>query len=429
MKFDEYFDVVIVGTGAAGLYCALNLPQRYRILLLTKQKADEGDSFLAQGGICMQHGEADYRPYFDDTMRAGHYENDPATVDLMIRSSNSIIQDLVRRGVRFARDENGALRFTREGAHSRPRILFHADITGREITQTLLDEVLKCPNMELRQNTTMLDFFADASACGGVIAATQGEQPRVIGAGAVVLACGGIGGLYKNSTNFPHITGDAIAMALRHGVACRNLDYVQIHPTTLYSTQKGRRFLISESVRGEGALLLDKNGSRFTNELQPRDVVSAAIHAQMEKDGTDCVWEDMRPIGEEILREHFPNILERCRQEGYDPLHEPVPVVPAQHYFMGGITADLSSRTALPRLYACGETCCNGVHGRNRLASNSLLESLVFAQRAASDILFSEPPAYIGGRPDLAPYQETEPLFAAYRKEVLSAIERSKSHE
>ena len=429
MKFDEYFDVVIVGTGAAGLYCALNLPQRYRILLLTKQKADEADSFLAQGGICMQHGEADYRPFFDDTMRAGHYENDPATVDLMIRSSNSIIQDLVRRGVRFARDENGALRFTREGAHSRPRILFHADITGREITQTLLDEVLKCPNMELRQNTTMLDFFADASACGGVIAAAQGEQPRVIGAGAVVLACGGIGGLYKNSTNFPHITGDAIAMALRHGVACRNLDYVQIHPTTLYSTQKGRRFLISESVRGEGALLLDKNGSRFTNELQPRDVVSAAIHAQMEKDGTDYVWEDMRPIGEQILREHFPNILERCRQEGYDPLHEPVPVVPAQHYFMGGITADLSSRTALPRLYACGETCCNGVHGRNRLASNSLLESLVFAQRAASDILFSEPPAYMGGRPDLAPYQETEPLFAAYRKEVLSAIERSKSHE
>lgn len=429
MKYDEYFDVVIVGTGAAGLYCALNLPERYKVLLLTKQKADESDSFLAQGGICMQHGEADYRPFFDDTMRAGHYENDPATVDLMIRSSNSIVQDLVRLGVRFARDENGALCFTREGAHSRPRILFHADITGREITQTLLDEVLKRPNIELRQNTTVLDFFADASACGGVIAAKEGEEPRVIGAGAVVMACGGIGGLYKNSTNFPHITGDAIAMALRYGVPCHNLDYVQIHPTTLYSAQKGRRFLISESVRGEGALLVDKNGDRFTNELQPRDVVSAAIHAQMERDGTDCVWEDMRPIGEKMLREHFPNILERCQQEGYDPLHEPVPVVPAQHYFMGGITTDLSSRTALPRLYACGETCCNGVHGRNRLASNSLLESLVFAQRAAADILFGEPPAYTGGRPDLAPYKETEPLFAAYRNEVLSAIERSKSHE
>ena len=205
--------------------------------------------------------------------------------------------------------------------------------------------------------------------------------------------------------------------------------YIQIHPTTLYSHRKGRRFLISESVRGEGALLLDKNGNRFTNELQPRDVVSAAIRAQMEKDGTDHVWEDMRPIGEAAICEHFPNILERCEEEGYDPIHEPIPVVPAQHYFMGGITADLSSRTALPRLYACGETCCNGVHGRNRLASNSLLESLVFAQRAADDILYGEPPVFTGDKPDLAPYREQEPLFAAYRQEVLTAIERSKNHE
>ena len=275
----------------------------------------------------------------------------------------------------------------------------------------------------------MLDFFADAAACGGVVAMGPDGAVRAIGAGAVVLACGGIGGLYKNSTNYPHITGDAIAMALRHGVACRHLDYIQIHPTTLFSRKKGRRFLISESVRGEGALLLDKNGNRFTNELQPRDVVSAAIRAQMEKDGTEHVWEDMRPIGEAVIREHFPNILERCEEEGYDPLHEPIPVVPAQHYFMGGIQADLSSRTALPRLYACGETCCNGVHGRNRLASNSLLESLVFAQRAADDILFGEPPAFTGDAPDLAPYRETEPLFAAYRTEVLNAIERSKNHE
>ena len=193
MRFDEYYDVVIVGTGAAGLYCALNFPKRYKVLLLTKQKADECDSFLAQGGICMQHGEADYRSFFEDTMRAGHYENDAATVDLMIRSSNSIIRDLVRRGVRFARDENGALRFTREGAHSRARILFHEDITGREITQTLLAEALRCENIELRENTVMLDFFADAAACGGVVAMGPDGAVRAIGAGAVVLACGGIG--------------------------------------------------------------------------------------------------------------------------------------------------------------------------------------------------------------------------------------------
>ena len=183
MRFDEYYDVVIVGTGAAGLYCALNFPKRYKVLLLTKQKADECDSFLAQGGICMQHGEADYRSFFEDTMRAGHYENDAATVDLMIRSSNSIIRDLVRRGVRFARDENGALRFTREGAHSRARILFHEDITGREITQTLLAEALRCENIELRENTVMLDFFADAAACGGVVAMGPDGAVRAIGAG------------------------------------------------------------------------------------------------------------------------------------------------------------------------------------------------------------------------------------------------------
>ena len=186
MRFDEYYDVVIVGTGAAGLYCALNFPKRYKVLLLTKQKADECDSFLAQGGICMQHGEADYRSFFEDTMRAGHYENDAATVDLMIRSSNSIIRDLVRRGVRFARDENGALRFTREGAHSRARILFHEDVTGREITQTLLAEALRCENIELRENTVMLDFFADAAACGGVVAMGPDGAGRAIGAGAVV---------------------------------------------------------------------------------------------------------------------------------------------------------------------------------------------------------------------------------------------------
>ena len=179
-NMDDYFDVVIVGTGAAGLYCALNLPARYRILLLTKQKADESDSFLAQGGICMQHGEADYRPFFDDTMRAGHYENNPATVDLMIRSSNSIIRDLVRRGVRFARDDHGALRFTREGAHSRPRILFHEDITGHEITQTLLNEVLRCENIELREHTTLLDFFADASACGNETASDRPMMRKYI---------------------------------------------------------------------------------------------------------------------------------------------------------------------------------------------------------------------------------------------------------
>lgn len=427
---DEFFDVVIVGTGAAGLYCALNLPERLTVLILTKRKADESDSFLAQGGICMLRGEEDFHPYMEDTLRAGHYENDRDAVDLMIRSSNSIIRDLVRRGVRFARHGDGSLDFTREGAHCRPRILYHEDVTGREITQTLLEEAMKRENLILREETTMLDIISDDTACGGVVAAGPDGVPYTVGAGAVVLACGGIGGLFKNSTNFPHITRDALAIAMRRNIAVQHLDYIQIHPTTLYSTRPGRRFLISESARGEGALLYDKNGQRFTDELQPRDLLSAAIREQMEKDGTDFVWEDLRPLGERTLRTHFPNICQHCQEEGYDVLRGPIPVVPAQHYFMGGIRVDLSSRTAMPGLYACGEISCNGVHGRNRLASNSLLESLVFAQRAADDILFGESPAFAGNAPDLAPYREQEPLLAAYRKEVLNAIERmKKSHE
>ena len=398
----EYYDAIIVGTGAAGLYCALNLPSRMKVLMITKQQADQSDSFLAQGGICMLRGEEDYDNYFEDTMRAGHYENNKKAVDLMIRSSNSIIRDLIRHNVTFERDANGELAFTREGAHSQPRILFYEDVTGKQITQTLLSEA------QTRDNIEICEYI---------------RSPYV------VLACGGLGGLYKNSTNFPHIAGDGLGIAMKHQVVLEHLDYVQIHPTTLYSHKPGRRFLISESVRGEGALLYDKNGQRFTGELQPRDLLSQAIFAQMEKDDTEFVWEDMRPLGEETILKHFPNIFHRCMEEGFDPCKEPIPVVPAQHYFMGGIQADLGSRTSMKGLYACGETSCNGVHGKNRLASNSLLESLVFAQRAADDILFGEPPAFTGDAPDLAPYRETEPLFAAYRTEVLNAIERSKNHE
>ena len=201
-----------------------------------------------------------------------------------------------------------------------------------------------------------------------------------------LLATGGVGGLYENSTNFRHLTGDALAVALAHGVQVEHLNYVQIHPTTFYSEEEGRRFLISESVRGEGAVLLGKNGSRFCNELMPRDVVTGEIRQQMEKDGTKFVWLDMRPVGKETLEEHFPTICAHCREKGFDVLKEPIPVVPAQHYFMGGVKVDLDGRTSMRRLYAAGETACNGVHGRNRLASNSLLESLIWAERAAKSM-------------------------------------------
>lgn len=424
---NEYYDAIIVGTGAAGLYCALNLPKRKKILMLTKQGADLSDSFLAQGGICMLRGEDDYEDYFEDTMRAGHYENNKRAVNLMIRSSNDIIRDLLWRNVDFVRAEDGELAFTREGAHSRPRILFHEDITGKEITQTLLDQVKTKENIEICEYMTMVDIISKDNICGGVIAMDAKNNVYPIRSQFVVLACGGIGGLFQNSTNYPHIAGDGLGIAMKHQVKLEHLDYIQIHPTTLFSHKPGRRFLISESVRGEGALLYDKNGQRFTNELQPRDLLSQAIFKQMEKDGTDFVWEDMRPLGEKTIMQHFPNIYQHCIEEGFDPRKEPIPVVPAQHYFMGGIQADLSSRTSMRGLYACGETSCNGVHGKNRLASNSLLESLVFARRAADDMIFGETPEMCRpDRLDLNQYEDQNVILEGYHKQVLNEIERMK---
>lgn len=395
--------------------------------MLTKQGADLSDSFLAQGGICMLRGEDDYEDYFEDTMRAGHYENNKRAVNLMIRSSNDIIRDLLWRNVDFVRAEDGELAFTREGAHSRPRILFHEDITGKEITQTLLDQVKTKENIEICEYMTMVDIISKDNICGGVIAMDAKNNVYPIRSQFVVLACGGIGGLFQNSTNYPHIAGDGLGIAMKHQVKLEHLDYIQIHPTTLFSHKPGRRFLISESVRGEGALLYDKNGQRFTNELQPRDLLSQAIFEQMEKDGTDFVWEDMRPLGEKTIMQHFPNIYQHCIEEGFDPRKEPIPVVPAQHYFMGGIQADLSSRTSMCGLYACGETSCNGVHGKNRLASNSLLESLVFARRAADDMIFGETPEMCRpDRLDLNQYEDQNVILEGYHKQVLNEIERMK---
>ena len=406
----EHYDVIIVGTGAAGLYCALNLPEKMKILLITKQEADQSDSFLAQGGICMLRGEDDYENYFEDTMRAGHYENNKRAVDLMIRSSNDII---------------------REGAHSQPRILFHEDITGKEITQTLLTAAKIKENIEICEYMTMVDLISKDNTVCGIIAMDRNDQAFPVYSQYVVLACGGIGGLFKNSTNFSHIAGDGVGIAMKHHVEMENLDYIQIHPTTLYSKKPGRRFLVSESVRGEGALLYDKNGQRFTNELQPRDLLSQKIFAQMEKDGTEFVWEDMRPLGEKTILEHFPHIYEQCVEEGFDPRKEPIPVVPAQHYFMGGIKVNLGSKTSMKGLYACGETSCNGVHGRNRLASNSLLESLVFARKAADDMIFGQTPEYVRADAiDMNMYESREELLNACHETVLKEIERmKKSHE
>ncbi len=379
-------DVVIVGTGVAGLFSALNLPRDKRIIMITKSDLEGSDSFLAQGGISVLRDEDDYDSYFEDTMRAGHYENRKESVDIMIRGSREVIDNLVGYGVEFEHRKNKEFAYTREGAHSKPRILYHEDITGKEITSKLLTQVKRLENVTLYEYTAMTDILVENGVCAGILAECGDGGEMEIRAGYTIFATGGIGGLYEHSTNYPHLTGDAVEISKRHGIRLEHLDYVQFHPTTLYSKKPGRRFLISESVRGEGAVLYNKKKERFVDELQPRDVVAAAIREQMKKDGTDFVWLSMEHIEKETILKHFPNIYQHCLEEGYDVLKECIPVVPAQHYFMGGVWVDSDSRTSMPHLFAVGETSCNGVHGANRLASNSLLESLVFAKRAAEKI-------------------------------------------
>lgn len=386
MENDIKVDVVIAGVGVAGLFTAIHLPMDTKVLMICKEDMESCDSMLAQGGICVLRDAGDYDSFFEDTMRAGHYENRKESVDIMIRSSRNVIEQLLDFGVRFNKNEDGSLMYTREGAHSKPRICFHDDITGKEITETLQRYVKTLPNVEIMEYTVMEDIMVEDGKCTGLTAKDSGGNTLHIYAKDTVLATGGIGGLYEHSTNFPSLTGDALEVAKEHNVELEHLDYVQIHPTSLYTEHEGRSFLISESARGEGAILLNSKGQRFTDELQPRDVVSKAIHAEMEKEGSRHVWLSFENVPQDTIMNHFPNIYQTCLEEGYDITKEPIPVVPAQHYFMGGIHVDADSCTTMQHLYAVGETSCNGVHGKNRLASNSLLESLVFGQRAAEKI-------------------------------------------
>ena len=376
-------DAVIVGSGVAGLFAALCLPESKKVLVITKEDLKECDSYLAQGGVCVLKDIKDFDCYFEDTMRAGHYENNPESVRVMIESSPDVISTLIQLGVQFDTDSSGSYDYTREGAHRRNRILHHKDETGKEITATLLSIAKKRKNITFIAQTTMIDLIEKGNICYGIVCEDEYGERGAILAKDIILATGGIGGLFKNSTNFPHITGDAFALALKHGIEMKDINYIQIHPTTLYSKKSGRRFLISESVRGEGAILLNENGERFTDELQPRDVVTDAICKEMEKFGTDHVYITLPTMTSEQAQKRFPNIFEACMEEGYDITKDKVPVTPGQHYMMGGIKTDINGRTSMAHLFAVGETACNGVHGKNRLASNSLLESLVFSKRAA----------------------------------------------
>lgn len=422
---DNKVDVAIVGTGAAGLFCALNFPENVRITMISKDRFDKNDSNLAQGGICVLKDDSDYDDYFEDTMKAGHYENNKKSVEIMIRKSPEIIHDLISYGVEFER-ENGTLKYTLEGAHSAPRILFHEDLTGHEITSKLFAAVKKRKNVKLLEYTTMVDLIPEGNICKGIVVRDQEGKVYEIKSDYVVLACGGIGGLYENSTNYPHLTGDALAVAMRNDVEVQDMNYVQIHPTTLYSKKKGRRFLISESVRGEGAYLYNNKMERFVDELLPRDVLTKEIRKEMKKEGTKHVWLSVTHLGEDVIKKRFPNIYKRCLEEGYDLTKDCIPVTPAQHYFMGGIKVDTNSKTSMEHLYAAGETSCNGVHGANRLASNSLLETLVFAKRCAKHIManYEKNDVIEDDDIDLTDYANYEELVDEYKDMVKNEIRR-----
>lgn len=425
-ELGNQYDVIIVGNGVAGCFGALHLPADKKILMITKGELEESDSHLAQGGICVLKTEDDYDSFFEDTLKAGHYENRKESVDIMIRSSREVINELIDYGVEFAR-EDGELLYTREAAHSTNRILYHDDVTGKEITTKLLAQVKKLDNVTMLTNTTMVDIICNGNCCDGIILRDASGVFHSVYAHDVLWACGGIGGVYDNSTNFPHLTGDALALSLRHGIELEHINYVQIHPTTLYSTKKGRRFLISESVRGEGAVLLDKNGERFVNELLPRDLLTNEIKKQMKKDGMPYVRLSMSTIKDCDIKTRFPNIYKHCLEEGIDVTKEPIPVVPSQHYFMGGVHVNQVSKTTMEHLYAAGETSCNGVHGANRLASNSLLESLVFAKRAVLDMVenWQEREIDTDREFDMSPYENYKRYEAENIKMVWDAIEEA----
>lgn len=279
-------DILIVGSGVAGLYCALNLPKEKKITIVTKNKARRSDSYLAQSGICVLRDEKDYDAFYEDTMKAGHYENNSDSVHIMIHSSREVISDLISFGVRF--EMNGKeFTYTREGAHSNPRILFHEDETGKEITSHLLVTARSRENITIIENYTMVDLICENNECHGIIGHDENGVYSAIQADYTVLATGGIGGVFEHSANYKHLTGDAIAPALKYNIKLKHIDYIQIHPTTLYTEHEGREYLISESVRGEGAILLNSKGERFINELLPRDVVANAIFAEMKKEGND----------------------------------------------------------------------------------------------------------------------------------------------
>jgi L-aspartate oxidase len=405
-------DVVVVGSGIAGLTAALECRDLGTVLVVTKDVVAAGSTPWAQGGIASVQGEGDtVEQHVEDTLVAGAGLCDEVAVRVLVSEGPDEVAALIARGAQFDRDAGGELSLTREGGHLRRRIA-HAggDATGAEIERALVSAVKADPAIEIVEHALVLDLIPAATAPGepaavaGVTLHVMGEGTRggvgAVLARAVVLATGGLGQIYAVTTNPPVATGDGVAAALRAGAVLRDLEFIQFHPTVLFmgAGARGQLPLVSEAVRGEGGLLVNGRGERFMvgqhelAELAPRDVVAKGIMKEMAEEGSDHVFVDGRALGAEIWRVRFPTILHSCRRLGLDPATDLIPVAPACHYFCGGVRTDLDGATNLAGLYACGEVASSGVHGANRLASNSLLEGLVFARRIAARLLADPPP-------------------------------------
>jgi L-aspartate oxidase len=378
------WDVVVVGSGAAGLMTCLELPAGLRVLLLSKQDGPPSASRWAQGGIAaVTRPEDSFASHVQDTLRAGAGLCDPEAVELLVREAPGCVKRLLALGMAFDREAD-QLSTTLEAAHSHRRVLHAQDRTGGALVDALEREVLRREGLEQRKGVPALQLWVEGGHCVG-LQVLEGQRLRWLRSRAVVLACGGGGHLFAHTTNPAQASGDGVAMAWRAGAAVRDLEFVQFHPTALM-LPGAPHFLISEAVRGEGARLCDAAGESPVahlagGDLAPRDQVSRALARRMQELGVENLWLDLRPVGQERLASQFPTILGRCRALGLEPTAAPIPVAPAAHYWMGGVSTDLEAATNLAGLYAVGEVACTGVHGANRLASNSLMECLVFARR------------------------------------------------
>jgi L-aspartate oxidase len=434
-------DVVVVGSGVAGVTTVLAIRRALpaaRILLVTKSVLDDGSTRWAQGGIAAALGPGDSpEQHLTDTLTAGAGICDERAVRALVTEGPDAVRRLIALGAEFDRDPAGPLSLTREGGHLRRRIA-HAggDATGAEISRALLAALAAAGSsaeLEVIEHALAIDLLrtADGRAAGITLHVLgEGQQDGVgaVHARAVVLATGGFGQVYSATTNPRVSTGDGLALAMRAGAEAADLEFVQFHPTVLWlgRSSHGRQPLISEAVRGEGAFLVDGAGRRFMTgqhplaDLAPRDVVAKAIMRVMIAEGSDNVFLDGRQLGSEVWQHRFPTIAASCREHGIDPSSDLIPVVPAAHYASGGIRTDLRGRSSVPGLHACGETACTGVHGANRLASNSLLEGLVFAERIAADLAAGLPPA-TEPKVDDRPEGLLDPAIAGQLQQLMSA--------